>query len=222
MKPFGVDFHEKDPRPYRERRQDMLRDVHANMDTFEAEKQERRILRMLKRGVTMAQFSEIAISIQRVRDIVAPTAADGTPDLDGLRAFVALPGGLGTFEELFEVWTWRHLAYHDRPIGLLDAEGYWAPMLQFLRHSVTEGFMGDDQMAMLHSDDQVERLLAGIDVDLAGGVGDVCDLGVVRLRRVLRHRRAADGQRRRSADPEEGLQHLVSPFLRMRPLDDTA
>ncbi len=69
MKPFGVDFHEKDPRPYRERRQDMLRDVHANMDTFEAEKQERRILRMLKRGVTMAQFSEIAISIQRVRDI---------------------------------------------------------------------------------------------------------------------------------------------------------
>ena len=75
------------------------------------------------------------------------------------RAFIAMPGGIGTFEELFEVWTWRHLAYHDRPIGLLDVEGYWAPMLQFLRHSVTEGFMGDDQMAMLHADDQVERLL---------------------------------------------------------------
>jgi len=75
------------------------------------------------------------------------------------RAFIAMPGGIGTFEELFEVWTWRHLGYHDRPIGLLDAEGYWAPMLQFLRHSVAEGFMGDDQMAMLHSDDHVERLL---------------------------------------------------------------
>lgn len=74
-------------------------------------------------------------------------------------AFIAMPGGIGTFEELFEVWTWRHLGYHDRPIGLLDAEGYWAPMLQFLRHSVTEGFMGDDQMAMLHSDDDATRLL---------------------------------------------------------------
>lgn len=74
-------------------------------------------------------------------------------------AFIAMPGGIGTFEELFEVWTWRHLAYHDRPIGLLDAEGYWAPMLQFLRHAVAEDFMGDDQMDMLHTDDQVERLL---------------------------------------------------------------
>lgn len=74
-------------------------------------------------------------------------------------AFIALPGGIGTFEELFEAWTWRHLNYHDRPIGLLDTEGYWAPMLQFLRHSVAEGFMGDDQMAMLHSDDGAARLL---------------------------------------------------------------
>jgi uncharacterized protein (TIGR00730 family) len=74
-------------------------------------------------------------------------------------AFIAMPGGIGTFEELFEVWTWRHLNYHDRPLGLLDAEGYWAPMLQFLRHAVAEGFMGDDQMAMLHSDDQVDRQL---------------------------------------------------------------
>lgn len=74
-------------------------------------------------------------------------------------AFIAMPGGIGTFEELFEVWTWRHLSYHDRPLGLLDTEGYWEPMLQFLRHSVAEGFMGDDQMAMLHSDDQVDRLL---------------------------------------------------------------
>ena len=75
------------------------------------------------------------------------------------QAFIAMPGGIGTFEELFEVWTWRHLAYHDRPIGLLDTEGYWAPMLQFLHHAVAEGFMGDDQMTMLHTDDDAERLL---------------------------------------------------------------
>ena len=74
-------------------------------------------------------------------------------------AFIAMPGGIGTFEELFEVWTWRHLGYHDRPLGLLETAGYWAPLVAFLRHSVTEGFMGDDQMAMLHIADDIEQLL---------------------------------------------------------------
>ena len=86
-------------------------------------------------------------------------------------AFIAMPGGIGTFEELFEVWTWRHLNYHDRPLGLLDTEAYWAPMLQFLRHSVADGFMGDDQLAMLHSDDDVDRLLD----TLAAHAGDPGD-----------------------------------------------
>jgi uncharacterized protein (TIGR00730 family) len=74
-------------------------------------------------------------------------------------AFIAMPGGIGTFEELFEVWTWRHLGYHDRPIGLLDAAGYWSPLLAFLHHSVAEGFMSPDQMATLVSDDETEALL---------------------------------------------------------------
>jgi len=73
--------------------------------------------------------------------------------------FVAMPGGIGTFEELFEVWTWRHLAYHDRPIGLLDAEGYWSPMVDFLNRSCDEGFMDAKQMAMLTVDADVDRLL---------------------------------------------------------------
>jgi len=74
-------------------------------------------------------------------------------------AFIAMPGGIGTFEELFEVWTWRHLKYHTSPIGLLDVAGYWAPMVQFLQHSVAEGFMGEDQMAMLHQSADVDGLL---------------------------------------------------------------
>ena len=74
-------------------------------------------------------------------------------------AFIAMPGGIGTFEELFEVWTWRHLGYHDRPLGLLDIEGFWAPMLAFLQHAVNEGFMGADQMAMLHREVDVGHLL---------------------------------------------------------------
>ena len=74
-------------------------------------------------------------------------------------AFIAMPGGIGTFEELFEVWSWRHLGYHARPLGLLDTEGFWAPMMAFLQHAVTEGFMGANQMAMLHTDTDVGRLL---------------------------------------------------------------
>jgi hypothetical protein len=69
-------------------------------------------------------------------------------------AFLALPGGIGTFEELFEVWTWKQLGYHDKPIGLLDCGGYYAPLLTFLRSGVAHGFMNEWQMGLLrvHSD----------------------------------------------------------------------
>ena len=55
-------------------------------------------------------------------------------------AFLALPGGIGTFEEFFETWTWRQLGYHDKPVGLLNQDGYYDAMR--LQHSVASGFMG--------------------------------------------------------------------------------
>lgn len=64
-------------------------------------------------------------------------------------AFLALPGGIGTFEELFEVWTWRQLGYHDKPIGLLNVAGYYDAMLGFLRHSEAQGFMAAAQSGLL-------------------------------------------------------------------------
>jgi uncharacterized protein (TIGR00730 family) len=64
-------------------------------------------------------------------------------------AFVALPGGIGTFEELFEVWTWRQLGYHDKPLGLLNAAGYYDPLLAFLDHSAEQGFMNRAQLDLL-------------------------------------------------------------------------
>lgn len=92
-------------------------------------------------------------------------------------AFIAMPGGIGTFEELFEVWTWRHLGYHDRPLGLLDTEGYWTPMVAFLQHAAAEGFMDAEQLAMLHVADDVERLL---DV-LAAATGSPLDDDFTRI-----------------------------------------
>lgn len=78
---------------------------------------------------------------------------------DSADAFVALPGGIGTFEELFEVWSWRHLAYHDRPIGLLDVAGYYAPLLTLLERAVDAGFMTREQLAMLEVGRDPEDLM---------------------------------------------------------------
>ena len=73
-------------------------------------------------------------------------------------AFMALPGGIGTFEEFFEVWTWRQLGYHDKPVGLLNLGGYYDAMLTFLNGSVREGFMNDGQMGLIRVDIQAITL----------------------------------------------------------------
>jgi uncharacterized protein (TIGR00730 family) len=82
-------------------------------------------------------------------------------------AFLALPGGIGTFEEFFEVWTWRQLGYHDKPVGLLNLAGYYDGLLQFLRHSVQQQFMGDWQMDLVRVDNDITRLLPDL-VQAAG------------------------------------------------------
>jgi len=74
-------------------------------------------------------------------------------------AFLALPGGIGTFEEFFEAWTWRVLDFHRKPVGLLDLGGYYAKLLDFLRQGVQAGFMNDWQVEMLTIGSEVEPLL---------------------------------------------------------------
>ncbi len=64
-------------------------------------------------------------------------------------AFVALPGGIGTLEELFEAWTWGQLGLHAKPCGLLNVAGYWDGLTAFLDHSVAEGFVKEANRAML-------------------------------------------------------------------------
>lgn len=74
-------------------------------------------------------------------------------------AFLALPGGIGTFEELFEVWTWRQLDYHDKPVGLLNVEGYYDQLQAFLDHSVAQGFVLPAQRPLLQSSSDPVALL---------------------------------------------------------------
>ena len=90
-------------------------------------------------------------------------------------AFLALPGGIGTFEELFEVWTWRQLGYHDKPIGLLNVDGYYSSMLSFLESTVTNGFMGPWQMDLIKASDNATDLMTFL-VETAGTSPESKDL----------------------------------------------
>lgn len=74
-------------------------------------------------------------------------------------AFLALPGGIGTFEELFEVWTWRQLGYHDKPIGLLNVDGYYDGLLAFMSETVKAQFVGTWQMELIMASDDASTLL---------------------------------------------------------------
>ncbi len=74
-------------------------------------------------------------------------------------AFVALPGGLGTLEEIFEVWTWGQLGIHAKPCGFLDVAGYYAPLLAFLDQAVARGLVRPEHRAMAIVDDDGETLL---------------------------------------------------------------
>lgn len=74
-------------------------------------------------------------------------------------AFVALPGGLGTLEELFETWTWAQLGLHRKPFGLLNAEGYWDHLTALLDHALAEGFVDRTNRDRLLVDEDPRRLI---------------------------------------------------------------
>ncbi|MCL3837787.1 TIGR00730 family Rossman fold protein [Aeromicrobium duanguangcaii] len=75
-------------------------------------------------------------------------------------AFVVLPGGLGTYEEFFEILTWRQLGIHDKPIVVVDVEGYYGPLRDIVAHGVTEGFVSDTDHDLCVIVDTVDEALA--------------------------------------------------------------
>jgi uncharacterized protein (TIGR00730 family) len=78
-------------------------------------------------------------------------------------AFVALPGGIGTLEELFEVYTWAQLGIHAKPLALLDVAGYYQPLAAFLDHAVAQRFLRSETRAMLTVVDDLDGLLATLE-----------------------------------------------------------
>jgi uncharacterized protein (TIGR00730 family) len=78
---------------------------------------------------------------------------------DTARAFVALPGGVGTLDELFEILAWAQLAIHEHPVGLLNVDGYYDHLLAFVRHAALEGFLRVDPERVLVVETDADRLL---------------------------------------------------------------
>jgi hypothetical protein len=74
--------------------------------------------------------------------------------------FIALPGGFGTLEELFEAVTWLQLGVHHKPIGLLGPCGYWKPLIDMVEHMMREGFVPSDQLQLLLVESEAVALLA--------------------------------------------------------------
>jgi uncharacterized protein (TIGR00730 family) len=73
--------------------------------------------------------------------------------------FMALPGGAGTLEELFEIWTWGQLGHHKKPVGILNVEGFFDKLLAFIDHQCAERFMRAEHRDMLLADSDAGRLL---------------------------------------------------------------
>jgi uncharacterized protein (TIGR00730 family) len=73
--------------------------------------------------------------------------------------FVALPGGLGTYEELFEIWTWAQLGWHRKPCGLLNLNHYYDHLIAFFDHAVRERFFSPENRSMILIEEEPQRLL---------------------------------------------------------------
>ncbi len=106
---------------------------------------------LFRREVAHAGLTElIEVSSMHERKAKMFELADG---------FIALPGGFGTCDELFEIITWAQLGLHDKPIGLLDDNGYYTALLAFVEHAVDEGFVPEGNRDMLLRDTDPAGLL---------------------------------------------------------------
>ncbi|HSP31522.1 MAG TPA: TIGR00730 family Rossman fold protein [Halomonas sp.] len=81
-------------------------------------------------------------------------------------AFIALPGGIGTFEELFEIWTWGYLGLHEKPMGLLNIDEFYSPLLTFLDNTVNHGFLATATRDMLLDAPTSSELLDALEAQL--------------------------------------------------------
>ncbi|HEX2996579.1 MAG TPA: TIGR00730 family Rossman fold protein [Anaerolineales bacterium] len=114
------------------------------------------VIGVIPKGLVEKEVSFTGLADLRVVDSMHERKAIMTDLSDG---FIALPGGLGTLEEFFEVATWAQLGIHPKPCGLLNIRGYYDKLMEFLDHTVQERFVELEHRSMILMDEDPERLL---------------------------------------------------------------
>ena len=114
------------------------------------------VIGVIPRGLVAREVAHTRLTEQRIVDSMHERKALMASLAD---AFVVLPGGVGTLEEMFEVLSWAQLGIHAKPIGVLDVRGFWAGLQAHLAHAVREGFVRADHAALLLAADAPEPLL---------------------------------------------------------------
>ena len=115
------------------------------------------VVGVIPRGLVDRELAHAGVSELRIVDTLHQRKAVMAELSD---AFLALPGGLGTLEELAEVLSWAQLDLHAKPVGILDVGGYFSSLEAFLDHAVAEGFVAERHRRLLLIDDDLDRLLA--------------------------------------------------------------
>jgi uncharacterized protein (TIGR00730 family) len=106
---------------------------------------------LIDREVAHPGLSELVVTrSMHERKTIMAERADG---------FIALPGGLGTLEELFEAWTWAQLGIHEKPCGILDVADFYGGLVRFVDHAVSEGFIKPQNRGVLIVESDPVRLL---------------------------------------------------------------
>ena len=123
------------------------------------------VIGVIPRRLVDRELAHRAVTELRIVETLHERKAQMAALADG---FIALPGGLGTLEELAEVASWAQLGLHAKPIGLLGPDGYWDALAGWLDHAVAEGFVAPGHRALLVVDRDLDALLARF---MAGSTG---------------------------------------------------
>ena len=115
------------------------------------------IIGVIPRMLVEREVANNALSDLRIVESMHERKAMMAELADG---FIALPGGIGTLEEFFEIWTWGQLGMHQKPCGLLNVAGYFDPLLEFLDHAVAEKFVREVHRSMVVVESDPAALLA--------------------------------------------------------------
>ena len=116
-------------------------------------------------GVIPRDMVDRELAYTEIRDLrIVETMHERKALMAGLAdGFIAMPGGLGTIEEIFEIMTWAQLGMHRKPCGFLNTEGYFDTLFDFLAHAANERFLQPEHQAMIRVAGDVETLLASLD-----------------------------------------------------------